>query len=254
MKTVAVYGFAASTGKSSVAKELAGFFHLQGRSTMLVDMDLVKGNLAERLGLNSSPNIGIWLKDIFKWLDSIPCWKIKYTMDEIEPYLQTFDGLSVLASNTEGNLAGSPLLLNGVDVLLRSLLDTSFDVLIFDTNEEVRDYTLNMLLRMNKVLLVAEPFGFSLPNAEAFVRLLVDEGFSMDKFGLVLNRYPTYAEEDPLEISRALGVPLYGVLPNYPDLTGKKGYARIFTMNRTNRFTEEVGKIADKIWGENFFV
>ncbi|WP_347491190.1 AAA family ATPase [Desulfoscipio sp. XC116] len=251
MKTMAVYGFTASTGKSSVAKELAGFFHLQGHSTMLVDMDLVKGGLSERLGLNSSINIGIWLKDIFKRLDSSPCWKIKYTQDEIKPYVQTFDGLSVLAGNTEDNLAGSPMLLNGVDILLRSLLETSFDVLIFDTNGEVRDYTLNMLLRMDQVLLVAEPFGFSLPNAEAFVRLLVDEGLSMDRFGLVLNRYPTYAEEDPLEISRALGIPLYGVLPNYPDLTGKKGYARIFTMDRSNRFTDEAGKIADKIWSED---
>jgi pilus assembly protein CpaE len=249
MKAVAVYGCTASTGKTSVAKELAGFFHLQGRNTMLVDMDLAKGNLTEMLSLNSSPNTGLWLADIFKQLDDLPCWKISYTRDEIEPYVQKFNGLSVLASNTPVNLVGSPLLLSGVDVVLRSLLETSFDVLVFDTNGEVRDYTLNMLLRMHKVLLVAEPFGFSLPNAEAFMRLLVDEGFSLDRFGLVLNRYPTYAEEDPLEISRALGVSLYGVLPNYPDLSGKKGHARIFSMDRTNRFTEEIGHIAEKIWG-----
>ncbi|TYO96150.1 AAA family ATPase [Desulfallas thermosapovorans] len=251
MKAVAVYGCTASTGKTSVAKELAGFFHLQGRSTMLVDLDLTKGQLTEKLGLNSSPNIGTWLTDIFKKLDSLPFWNINYTRDEIEPYVQKFDGLSVLASNTADNLDSSPLLLYGIDVIMRSLLATPYDVLVFDTNGKVRDYTFNALLRMNKVLLVAEPFGFSLPNAEAFIRLLQDEGFNPDQFGLVLNRYPTYAEEDPLEISRALGISLYGVLPNYPDLSGKKGHARIFTMDRSNRFTEEIGNIAQKIWSED---
>ncbi len=251
MKAVAVYGYSPCTGKTSIAKELAGFFHSQGRNTMLVDTDLVKGNLTEKLGLNSSPNIGVWAADIFKRLDFLPYWDINYTWNEIEPYVQTFNSLPVLASNTLEDLAGSPSLLGCVNVILQSLLKTPYDVLVFDNSGGVCDHTLNILLRMDKVLLVAEPFSFSLPNAEAFVRLLVDEGFSMDQFGLVLNRYPTHAEQDPLEISRTLGISLYGVLPNCPDLSGKRGQARIFTMDRANRFTDEIGHLANKIWNEN---
>ncbi len=251
MKAVAVYGYSPCTGKTSVAKELAGFFYQQGHNTMLVDTDLAKGNLTEKLGLNSSPNIGEWAADILKRLDCLPYWDINYTWNEIEPYVQTFDGLPVLASNTIEDLAGSPLLLSCINVILHSLLKTPYDVLVFDNSVGVCDYTLNILLRMDKVLLIVEPFSFSLPNVEAFVRLLVDEGFSLDQFGLVLNRYPTHAEQDPLEISRALGISLYGVLPNCPDLCGKKGQASIFTMNRINRLTEEIGHLADKLWSED---
>ncbi len=251
MKAIAVYGCSPCTGKTSVAKELAGFFHLQGHNTMLVDTNLVKGNLTEMLGLNSSPNIGEWATDIFKRLESLPYWDIYYTWNEIKPYVQTFDSLPVLASNTMEDLANSPLLLSCINVILQSLLKTHYDVLIFDNSGGVYDYTLNILFRMDKVLFVAEPFSFNLPNAEAFMRLLVDEGFSLDQFGLVLNRYPTHAEQDPLEISRALWISLYGVLPNCPDLYGKKGQARILTMNRSNRFTEKISHLACKIWNED---
>ncbi|KAF1085410.1 CobQ/CobB/MinD/ParA nucleotide binding domain protein [Sporotomaculum syntrophicum] len=247
MKAVAVYSYLPCTGKTSVAKELAGYFYRQGHSTLLVDMDLVKGSLTEKLGLNSTPNLGLWAVDIFKRLESLPYWDINYTWDDIQPYVQSFHGLPVLASNTMVDLAGSPLLLNCVNVMLHSLLKAPYDVLVFDSSAGVRDYTLNILLRMDKVLLVAEPFGFTLPNAEAYVRLLVDEGFSLEQFGLVLNRYPTHAEQDPLEISDALGIDLYGVLPNFPDFSGKKGKAKIFTMERSNRYTEEIGNIAGKL-------
>lgn len=247
MKAVAVYGYSPNTGKTSVAKELAGYLHQQGHSTILVDMDLSKGNLTEKLGLSTSPNIGTWAVDIFKQLDDLSYWDVIYTWDDMKPYMQSFNGLPVLASNTTDNLTNSPLLLSCVNVMLHNLLQAPFDVLVFDTSAGVRDYTLNILLRMDRVLLVAEPFGFSLPNAEAFIRLLIDEGFNMDKYGLVLNRYPTHAEQDPLEISGALGISLYGVLPNLPDLSGKKGQAKIFTMDRPNRFTEEIGRIVGKL-------
>lgn len=250
MKAIAVYGYSPSTGKTTVAKELAGCFQRQGYKTMLVDTDLVKGNLTEKLGLTSTPNISLWAADIFKRLESQSYWNIYYTWDEIQPYVQTFNGLTVLASNTLHDLVCSPLLLSCVNVILDSLLKTPYDVLIFDNSGVVRDYTLNILLRMDKVLLIAEPFTFTLPSEEAFVRLLVDEGFSMGQFGFVLNRYPTHAEQDPLEISRALGLSLYGVLPNCPDIGGKKGQGRIFAMDRTNRFTEEINRIANRILSE----
>jgi len=250
MKAVAVYGSSPNTGKSTVAKELAGFYYMQGYKTMLVDADLVKGSLTDKLGLNKSPNIGQWAEDILKRLDYLPYWDIEYSWDEIVPFLQNFKGLTALTSNTIDNLAGSPLLLSCINVMLQSLLKTPYDVLIFDNSGGVCDYTLNILLRMDKVLLVAEPFSFSLANEEAFLRLLEDEGFNLDDFGLVLNRYPTHAEQDPLEISRELGISLLGALPNCPDLGGRKGQSKIFTMQRPNRFTEEVGRFACKILNE----
>lgn len=248
MKTVTVYGLTAGTGKTSVAKEMAGFIQQRGTKTLLVDMDLIKGNITETLGLENKPNIGSWLMEIFERMDVSSCWDILYTHEEIYPYLQLHQtGLNVLTSNTEKNICHSSQLLSGLDIILRSLSKSNYDVVIFDTNNEVRDYTLDLMLRVDKVLLVIEPFRFSLQNAEMALRLLIDEGFYKDKFAIVFNRFPTFAEDDPEVISQKLGIPLYGVLPNYPELSGKKSRTRILTTERASRFSEEMERILAKI-------
>jgi len=251
MKTVAVYGLTAGTGKTSVAKEMAGLIHQFGQNTLLVDLDLNKGNITDKLGLNESPNIGSWLIETIKRMNTSPCWEITYKHEEIQTYIQQHNsGLHVLASNTEKNLDHSPLLLSSLEIILRSLLKSSFGVVVFDTNSEVRDYTIELILRVDKVLLVVEPFGFSLQNAEMFLRLLVDEGIRMDRFGLVFNRFPTYAEENPQEISKSLGIPLCGVLPNYPNLSGKKNQTKILTTKKSSRFSQELHQVLKKVWDD----
>ncbi|WP_027364130.1 AAA family ATPase [Desulfotruncus alcoholivorax] len=248
MKAVAVYGFTTGSGKTTTAKELAGYRQRQGYNTLLVDMDLSQGKLTEILGLKKTPNIGDWLNDIFNRLETTPCWKKIYQPDEISKFYQSHSsGLKVITTNFDHNHCNSPLLLNGIDIIVRSLKTTAFDTVIFDTNNAMRDYTLDLMFRMDKVLMIADFLNFNRQNAEILLRLLIDEGFSKDCFGFVLNRFPTFADESPEQISNALGIPLYGVLPNCPDLTGKKKQGKIFSTCRSTRFTEEIGRIAQRL-------
>ena len=247
MKAVAVYGFTTGSGKTSSAKELAGYRQRQGYNTLLVDMDLSQGKTTEKLCLKKTPNIGDWLNDIFKRMETTPCWKIIYQPNEISKFYQTHSsGLKVLTANFDHSLCNSPLLLNSIDIIVRSIQATDFETLIFDTNNAMRDYTLDLMFRMDKVLMVADFLNFNLRNAEILLRLLVDEGFSQDRIGFILNRFPTFADEDPEQISNALGIPLYGVLPNFPDLAGKKKRGIIYSAGRSTRFTKEIGCIADR--------
>lgn len=248
MKAVAVYGFTTGSGKTTAAKELAGYRQRQGYNTLLVDMDLSQGKLTEILDLKKTPNIGDWLDDIFNRMETAPCWKIIYQPNEITKFYQDHpSGLKVLTTNFDQSHCNSPLLLNGIDIVVRSIQATAFDTVIFDTNNAMRDYTLDLMFRMDKVLMVADFLNFNQRNAEMLLRLLVDEGFNQDCLGFVLNRFPTFADENPEQISIAMGIPLDGVLPNFPDLAGKKKQGKIFSTVRSSRFTEEIGRIANRL-------
>lgn len=249
---IAVYGITGKTGKTSVAEEMAGCFWGEGRKTILVDMDLKNGDVTQRLKLKKRPNIGTWLRDIYDRMEDEDYLEMTYSYDEFSHYIQYHSsGLPVLATNRREATADTPMVVSGVDVICRSLRESPFEVVVFDTNNTVRDYTLDLLFKVDVVVLVLDEFRFNVQDAELFLSFLKDEGFELKNFKVVFNRYPTFTEDNPDEICARLGLPLLGVLPYDPGFGKKMEDGTILSLQEGSEFGREMRKIVARLLSGN---
>lgn len=245
---IAVYGIQDGSGKTSVAREIAGNYLLKGKKTLLADVVLGHGRVTSSLRLPAEPNLGNWLSEVDDRIKGGEGFlNISYTEKEIGPYIQKhYTGLNVLATSPldfPGQAA------NILDVVLRSLKNTSYEVIVLDTQAIVRNYVLKILTEANAVLLVVDTFRYDIEYAKEVLERLEIAGVKTKNFRLVLNRFPSIVQENPEEIAAQLGLPVAGVLPEHPELKQANVPARILSYEVIDQYTKSIEEIITRIQG-----
>ncbi len=216
-RTIAVYSVHKKAGKTTVVRELAGFYQLAGKQTLLVDFTLGKSGFLNGLPAPGKLDFSSWLKDIEKKLKHLPPHEIRYSPEEILKYTHVdATGLSIL-SCAPGRIPDRMLEMAGV--VMNSLAGTSYGVIVFDLNSEVRDYIISVLSSADTVLLVTDTYRYDVVEVKMVMERLKEAGCRMDHFKVVFNKKPSFFDDTPLQIAEEFNLPMAGSLPDYPKLS-----------------------------------
>ncbi len=245
-KMVAVYGIREGSGKTIVARELAGAFHLRGKKTLLVDMVLGDGQVTRALGLAPEPNLGQWLLEIDRRVRrGLLYFELRFSPEEIASFIQHhYTGLDVLATSPvdfPGQAAGM------VEVVVTHLRSLPYEVVVFDTRSAVREYILRILSMVDVVLLVEDSYHYHIQHVAEVLERLREAGVETDHFQLVCNRMPSVVDKSPEEAAADLGLPLAGVLPEHPELRQQRGGAKILSYEVVDRYTQAMNDLIERL-------
>jgi MinD-like ATPase involved in chromosome partitioning or flagellar assembly/DNA-binding NarL/FixJ family response regulator len=241
-------------GKTTISKELALAYatvKVQGQplKVCLVDCDLDFGDVSSMLKLNPYPNITHWTSDIAQRLRENPNAQPRYSQGEIESkYLITHPtGLKVLAAPSNHTDA---LDITGkeMEVVIENLKNCGFDVIILDTGNNTKDYSLIALEKANNVLMVITLEITSIQDTNSLLQTLRSIQFPTSKIRLVVNKMPKSDKDiDTSEISQLLNCEIIGFVPDYPKIRTMNNAGTPAILAKPTEFSEAVRKIAHKV-------
>lgn len=252
-KIIAVNCPKGGVGKTSISKELAVAYSMvtvngQPLRVCLVDADLDFGDIASTLSLNPYPNITHWAGEIAKRLKENPNADIKYSQEYIESkFLISYPktNLKVLAAPSNHQDA-----LNITDkqfeIILDNLKACDYDVIIIDTGNNTKDYTLLALDKAHVVLMVITMDLTCINDANLLLRTLRNIQFPTSKINLVINRLPkTDKDIDLGEISQVLQSPIIGTIPEFPRIRQLNNNGTPAVLGKSNEYTAAIRKVGN---------
>jgi pilus assembly protein CpaE len=200
--------------------------------------------------MNPYPNITHWSQDIAQRLKNNPNADIRYPQEYIESkFLITYPGtgLKVLAAPSNHSDA---LDITGrhIEIILDNLRNCDFDVIIIDTGNNTKDYTLISLDKAHVVLMVVTMDLTCINDANLLLSTLRSIQFPTSKIQLIINRMPkTDKDIEIAEISQALRTQIIGVVPEFPKVRQLNNNGTPAVMGKENEFTAAVRKIGNQI-------
>lgn len=237
-KTIAVYSIHKKTGKTTVAKELAMRYQMNGKKTLLVDLAFGQKGLYDMMGLLHVPNLYDWVNDINKKLDTAPWFEISYEPNDIDKYIAVHpNGMGLLTcqkTKFPEKLAGI------VNVILAALAKLPCDVIIFDTRAEIREYIVRLLSAVETVLLVTDTYRYDVYEAKYMMERLQEAGCRTDHFKVLFNKKPSFFDDSPPQIAADLNLEMAGSLPDYPNSTDN-------ILNEIYEYNEAMKKVVENI-------
>jgi len=241
-------------GKTTISKELALAFSTvtingQPLKVCLVDCDLDFGDVASMLKVNPYPNITHWTSDISQRLRENPNGEIRYPQQLIESkFLITHPtGLKILAAPSNHTDA---LDITGkeIEIVLDSLKACDFDVIILDTGNNTKDYTLIALDKANVILMVTTLDVTTINDTNLLLNTLRSIQFPTNKIQLIINRMPKIDKDiDTSEISQVLRAPIIGIVPEYPKIRQLNNSGTPAVLGKETEFTAAIRQIGNKI-------
>lgn len=239
--TVAVYSVHKQSGKSTVARELAGFCQIEGKKTLLVDFTLGRSGFLENLLVPGKPDFSDWLRDIEKRLRVSPWHEIGYSPEEILEYVYVnATGLSTLSC---ASCKIPERMLEAAGVILNSLAKSDYQEIVFDLSSEVRDYVIAVLSAVDTVLLVTDTYRYDVGEVKMAMERLREANCRMDHFKVVFNKKPSFFDDSPIQIAEEFNLPMAGSLPDYPKL-GKNHSLHFDTVNE---YSEAMKKLVSML-------
>jgi len=215
-KTIAVYSVNRRSGKSTVAREMAGFYQIGGKTTLLVDLTLGRSGLPDSMTTPGGTDLSHWIADVEKRLKKTPWHQIKYSPEEILKYTCVHvTGLSILSCR---RLEIPERMAEVTAVILNSLAGCNYEVMMFDLNSGVRDYIISVLSSVNTVLLVTDTYRYDVTEVKMVMERLREADCKTSHFGVVFNKKPSFFDDTPLQIAEQFNIPMAGSLPDYPSL------------------------------------
>jgi len=240
-KTIAVYSVSKKTGKSAVSRELSGFYQIAGKKTLLVDFTLGKSNIMEYMPGAYAEDLSVWVEGIKRKLKKLPWPQIEYGREEVSRYIFTDGtGLGILSC---GAIEKPESMLEVTGVILRSLAESPYDVIVFDLESGVRDYIIRVLESVDTVLLVTDTFRYDVLEARETIERLKAANCRTDHFKLLFNKKPAFLEETPLQVAGELNLPLAGALPDYPDIKERLQY----NLDRITEYSQAMAALIEKL-------
>lgn len=239
-RTVAVYSVHKQSGKSTVARELAGFFQIEGQKTLLVDFTLGKSGFLENHP-PGKPDLSGWIRDIEKKLRVAPWHEIEYRPEEILEYVHVnATGLSMLSC---APCKFPERMLEAAGVILNSLAKCGYQEIVFDLNSEVRDYVITVLSAVDTVLLVTDTYRYDVEEVKMVMDRLREANCRMEHFKVVFNKKPSFFDESPVQIAEEFNLPMTGSLPDYPKLA--KNHSHHF--DSVNEYSQAMRKLVSML-------
>lgn len=161
------------TGKTTTLLNLAATYAVNGKRTLIIDMDLAAGDVAARLNVEFD-------KDIYHCYEDIT----NHTFEKIEDYLYSYvDGLDIIPAPKDPRDAGKidPSFLT----YLLSKVTLKYDVILVDTNHLLTKTNLVMFDYSDKILYVINNDAMNLKGLRTMVAIFED--MESDKMRVVLN-------------------------------------------------------------------
>lgn len=215
-KTVALYSVNKKAGKSTVARELAGFSQIGGKKTLLVDLTLGRSGLLNMMANPGGPDLSDWVSQIERRIKKTPWHQIVYNPEETEKY--TFTHVTGLDIMTCRQVEIPERMLEITGVILNSLARCKYDVIVFDLNSGVRDYIIKVLTSVETVLLVTDTYRYDVSEVKMVMERLEEGGCGRENFKVVFNKKPSFFDDTPLQVAEEFNLPMAGSLPDYPRL------------------------------------
>jgi MinD-like ATPase involved in chromosome partitioning or flagellar assembly/DNA-binding NarL/FixJ family response regulator len=250
--TIAVHCPKGGVGKSSIAKELAITYALssingQRLRVCLVDMDIDYGDIAVMLELKQNKSIADWARNIRARMGNMNESDILFSYEEIEKYylLQHKSGLKVLAAPT--NYRDAALINEQIVRIVINNLKQQFDVVIIDTGNNVKDFTVVSMEMADHIVMVCNVDVSTINEILTLRKTLEQIQFPMSKIGLVMNEIKKGDEAHIDQISNFLGLPLIGVIPRIQAIEMANNNGEALVMGKDNAFTIGIKKVANTI-------
>lgn len=216
-RTIAVYSVHKRAGKTTVVRELAGFYQIEGKKTLLVDFTLGESGFLANLPSQGKPDLSDWVDDIERKLKKAPWHQIRYTPGEVLRYVRVnAAGLSILSCRQR---RVPERMLEVASVMLQSMAGCGYDVMVFDLNSLVRDYIILVLSSVDTVLLVTDTYRYDVGEVKMIMERLAEANCRLDHFRVVFNKKPSFFDDTPLQIAEEFNLPMAGSLPDYPKLS-----------------------------------
>lgn len=241
-RTIATYSVNRKTGKSTVARELAGFCQISGKKTLLVDFTLGKSGFLGSKSVPGKPDLSDWLSEIDKKLRKFPWHDIRYSPEEVLEYTDVnAAGLSILTCSP-GRLPER--MQEAAGVILSSLAGLNYDLIVLDLDSEIRDYIILVLSSVDTVLLVTDTYRYDVAEVKMVMERLKEAGCRMGHFKVVFNKKPSFFDDTPPQIAHEFNLPMAGSLPDYPRLSMN------FLMNtdQISEYSLAMKKLIDNIY------
>lgn len=241
-------------GKTTISKELAIAFASvkvggQPLKVCLVDCDLDFGDVANMLDLQPYPNIVHWTSDISQRLRENPKGQIRYTQEQIESkFLLTHPtGLKVLAAPSSHSDALN-ITEKEIEIVIDNLKACDFDIIILDTGNNTKDYTLIALDKAQIILMIATLDLTTINDTSLLLNTLKSIQFPVSKIRLVVNKMPRRDKDiDVNEIAQVLGAPIIGIIPEYPRIRQLNNSGTPAVLGKDNEFSEAIRKIGNTL-------
>jgi MinD-like ATPase involved in chromosome partitioning or flagellar assembly len=198
--TIAVCCGKGSPGATFVAMNLAAALARKNESIVLVDLDLSGGDVSAYLGLD--PRKGLHL--LAKIAGPAP------SSDKVRSEIQEVEGVGLIGGipNAEPNATINPV---AVAENSRVLADT----VIFDTGR-IPGPSLAANEKADRILVVIRPDLISVLGAERCLAGLERESIPKEKIELVITAHRRRRVAELVDVGRALGFPVVGVIPWVP--------------------------------------
>jgi pilus assembly protein CpaE len=197
-------GVKGGVGTTTAALNFAAVCGKQGKSTVLIDLDMDSGDAACYLGLRHQYS----LADVVENLEQLDQAMLEGIMAR-DPL-----GFSVLCAPEEvekARMIGDQHLRE-----IGSFLIERFDVIIVDGSRPLDDLLMSCLELSESIFVVLTPEFAAVRNAQHYLSALARAGYGHEAVKLVVNRHE---KRGPLHVSleqlqQTLGAPPFWVLPN----------------------------------------
>ncbi len=221
MKIVSIYGVTKQSGNTTIAEELSLMSQSKGYKTLLVDLDLHKGDVTERLKLHHSPNISDWCEDIYLESKKNGIINVNYNQSDWAHFIQKHEsGLEVLASNTNRKLPDYGNIYYEMRIINDAIKKSDYDIVIVDMGNKHTSYNFAILEDSDYPLLVVDTFRYNVKALKHFLWDLEDLHFPVNKLQLLFNREASPIEDLPEAVAQEFGLPAIGVLPEMHEVDG----------------------------------
>ncbi len=238
-KTIAVYSIYKKAGKTTVAKELALQYQMNGKKTLLVDFTFGNNDLFSMIGRLHVPNMYDLATEIDKKLKDTPWFSISYEPEDIKKYIALHPGGMGLMTCQKTDFPKK--LTQIVNVILDALAKMSYDVIIFDTRSEIREYIIRLLSAVGTVLLVTDTYRYDVYETKYVMERLQDADCRTDHFKVLFNKKPSFFDDSPPQIAADLDLEMAGSLPDYPESAAN-------FPEQMHEYNEAMKKVAENIW------
>ena len=251
--TMAVHCPKGGVGKSSISKELSityALSQLNGEKlkVCLVDMDIDYGDIAVMLEMKQTKSISDWARNIRQRVSQFGENEVNYTYEEIDKfYLLTHkSGLKILAAPT--NHRDSALINEDMVKIIIGNLKKMFDVVIIDTGNNVKDFTVTSMELSDRILMIGNTDVSTINELLTLKKTLEQIQFPLHKTSLLMNSVKKGEETQAQQIATYLGFPLIGKLPKISAIEQANNNGEAISMNaQDNMFTVELKRIANSI-------
>jgi len=240
-------------GKTTISKELAIAFAMvtvngQRLRVLLVDCDVDFGDVTSMLKLNSYPNIIHWTSDITQRLRANPHGEIRYSQQEIEErFLITHSSSLKILAAPSNHTDALDITGKEMEIILENLKNCNYDVIILDTGNNTKDYSLIALDKAHTILMVTTLDVTTINDTNMLLNTLRSIQFPTAKIKLIVNRMPKERDIDINEITQVLRAPIIGIIPEFPKIRLLNNGGTPAVLGKESDYTTAIRKIGNAI-------